>query len=181
MNALISKGSHSTGFHVGAVFSTQFYILFILIINPNDHTVLYMPYVHVEMGTYIIVAGTNELEKDRFLVLFVLTIRVRKSSCVEHEEWENPSSEALSGLSHSLLAWSGAARSGCGRINYLTSEENFLPKYAMNGPRCLFGQGPSWRSTPLDLGIERDFLVHVGLVGFCKAFCDCVILSTTVS
>lgn len=46
---------------------------------------------------------------------------------------------------------------------------------------CLFGQGPSWRSMPRDLGIERDFLVDIGLVGFCKAFCDCVILATTVS
>lgn len=143
MNALISKGSHSTGLHVGDVFSTQFYILSILIINPNDHTVLYMPYVHVEMGTYIIVSGTNELEKDTFLVLFVLTTRVRKSSCVEHEEWENPSSGALSGLRHSLVACSGAARSGGGRMNYLTSEEHFLPKYAMDGSRCLFGQAPS--------------------------------------
>lgn len=108
MNALISKGNHSTEFHVGAVFSTQFYFLFILIINSNDHTVLYMPYVYAEMGTYVIGTGTN-LEKDRFLVLFFLIIRVRKSSCVEHGVWENPSSGTLSGLNHSLIAWSGAA------------------------------------------------------------------------
>lgn len=49
-------------------------------------------------------------------------------------------------------------------------------------PCCQFGQGPSWRSMPpLDLGIKRDFLVHIGLVGFRKAFYDCVILATAVS
>lgn len=142
---------------------------------------LYTLYVHGKVGTHITGTGTNELEKTRFLVLFVLTVRVRKSSCVEHEEWESPSSGALSGLSHSLLAWSGAAQSRGGGMNYLTSEKHFHPNHAVNAPRWLFDQGPSCRSTPLDLGIERDFLVHIGLVGFRKAFCDCVILATTLS
>lgn len=40
MNALISKGSQSTKLHLGVVFSTQFFFLMlILIINPNDSTV----------------------------------------------------------------------------------------------------------------------------------------------
>lgn len=80
------KAAIALSFMWGALFSTHFYFLFILIIHPNDHTLLYMPYVHVEMSTYIIGAGTNELEKDRFLVLVVLTIRFRKSNCVEHGE-----------------------------------------------------------------------------------------------
>lgn len=37
-----------------------------------------MPYAHVRMDT-----GTNELEKNRVLVLLVLTIWVRKSGFVE--------------------------------------------------------------------------------------------------
>lgn len=152
----------------------------------------YMPYVHVRMGMYVIIWHRNKWIREK---------QIPCPFCLNHlgqEVWfcgggwalegENTPSGVLSGLSLSL----GPSQEGSSVWRW--RDELFHPWKAFPSwpcceltmilnslPHCLFGQGPSWRSTWLDLGIKRDFLVHIGLVGFCKAFYDCVISATTVS
>lgn len=181
MNALISKGDHSTEFHLGAVFSTRFYLLLILIINPNDYAVFVYAICACGNGHIYNWHRNKWIGVKQILVLSVLTLGSESLVVLNVRSGR----AHLQGLCQdgATPCWpgEGAGPSGGGRMNYLTSEGPFHPGCAVNWPRCVFGQAPSWRSTPLDLGIERDFLVHIGLVGFRKALYDCVILATTVS
>ena len=145
MNDLISKGDHSTEFHLGAVFSTQFYFLLILIINPNDCTEFMHAICTCENGHIYNWHRNKWIGVKQMLVLSVLTLWVRKPSYVEREEWESPSLGALSGWNQFLMAWSG------GRSVWKWKNELFNLRRAFpSQPCCELTTLPLWPGSQLE-------------------------------